>query len=861
MGIDNKKIFGHLAKLLVPGIAVIASVIMIYLGVLSHYRFTSTSVKLYQQTQLTIASSAAQGVDSLLQNLENQLEILSMSSAVQNPLSVECRVILKQFYFSNQTYVYAGYRMSQDKRLVQMFPPDPKSLGQDISSQDHVKEMYRTGKKVVSGRFRALEGFDAVTIHYPVYRNQELSGSVATLVRLSSISETFIKPIKEHSVKGYGWMVDDQGVIVSHPDADLVGKPLRDVTSLGGKNPAAAAAALNSSISQGAKGSGRYGEMLVAHVPVMMGGRTWTVLVSTPFAAIAAPIERNLFNTIGFMGLILILLGGAAYWLLQTNMRAAGLEKNQRHLQEKLSLQEQLRANRDHLETIIRTMPSGLFTIDRDQTILTWNETAEEITGFTALEVIGRKCSVFHTEPCNNRCGLWDPATPKPITGAECTFRHKEGKIITISKNVDYMLDAQGRINGGIESFIDITEARKVEEARINALTLEKEIKQLRRMDEIKTNFLSMVSHELRTPLSVILGNLTLALRGRFGQLPDPLDARLQTIQKRAQQLNHLIENLLNLTRLETGKLDIHKQPLDLRSVINDTLLTLNNDILDKSITLDQQYDPPEPAVFADRGMIQQVFTNILGNAIKFTPDQGTIAISTKPLPGALEIHVRDTGVGIPENALPKVFDRFFQADNSPTRAFGGTGLGLAIVKEIIDMHKGAIRIQSRECEFTEVIFTLPIHRGIQNSEQEPPDQQTDPDPNPEPEPRANPGAPSKILIVDDDMDFLNLICDMFHATRFHIISTDSTIHGLEILKDEKPDVILLDLMMAGKDGYFFLKIVRADETTHHIPVIILSASIDKKHQKKAADLGAAAYITKPVNQKELFDTIEKLLA
>ena len=854
---ENRNTTGYLARLFVPGGAVLASAIIIYLGILSHQRFTRHSVNLFQQTQLTVASSAAQGVHSLVSNLERQLDILSLSSDVQDAGSVECRTALKQFYFSNKNYVYAGYRMSRDKRLVQMFPADPKALGQDISRQDHVKEMYRTGNKVVSGRFRALEGFDAVTIHYPVYRNQELNGSVATLVRLSSIGETFILPIQEHSDRGIGWLVDDQGIIVSHPDASMVGEPVGGVEFLGGADPGSEAAELAATLAKGKKGAGQYGGMLVAYAPVKIGERTWSVVVSTPFQAIAAPLRRNLFNTIGFMALILVMLAGAAFWLLQTNMRAASLEKSQRHLQEKLALQEQLRSSRDHLETIIRTMPSGLFTIDASRTILSWNETAEQITGYKAEEVIGRSCSLFYDDMCAKGCGLWNDAVPKPITGAECAFRRKDGQTIILSKNVDFMRDAQGNVTGGIESFIDITQSRKAEEARINALALEKEVKQLRHMDEIKTNFLSMVSHELRTPLSVILGNLTLALRGRFGELPGQLSDRLNTIQKRAQQLNRLIENLLNLTRLETGKLDINKEPLALRPLIEETLLTLLSDYVEKNISIVQNLEPEEPVVFADEGLIQQVFTNVIGNAIKFTPDNGTISISTRPLSGALEIRVRDTGVGIPEDAIPKVFDRFFQADNSPTRAFGGTGLGLSIVKEIIGMHKGEISISSRECEYTEVTFTLPMPGGLVSAEAG-----SDPaGPAAANEPEPVPAGPSrKILIVDDDMDFLNLTCDMFSGTSHKILSAPSTIEGLDLLKNEMPDVILLDLMMAGRDGYFFLKIVQADETTRRIPVIVLSASIDEKHRSKAKQFGAAAYLTKPVSQQDLLEEIAKLL-
>ena len=832
--------------------ALVASGLIIFLGLKSHQNFRDQAVAQYQENQLNIARSAAQGMENELLNLRNQLNTLAQDPRVLNVTSEGCQDALVAFFQSNKNYVYASYRIDKAFHIADMYPPDDNAMDADISGQAHMRELKRTGRLVVSGRFQAVEGFDAVTIHAPVYRKGRLDGSVATLVSIDQIEKTFIAPIRSGR-RGYGWLVDDTGVIVSHPDPKIAGTPLRNNRRLFGTKKDTEP--LVRSILAGKSGAGHFGDMLAAYTPIHFGGRSWTVVVTATHAEIAGPITANYRNTITFTGLVLVLVFVAVYWILRSSQRAAELERREQHLEEKIALQDELRQSRDRLDTIIKTMPSGLFTIDPEQTILTWNETAERITGYSAKDVVGSKCSIFHAAPCNRRCGLFAPSVPKPIIGAECAIQRKDGSIITISKNVDYFYTAAGDVAGGIESFIDITEEKAAEQARIDAIALEKEVEQLRKMDEVKTNFLSMVSHELRTPLSVILGNLTLALRGRFGDMPTALRGRLETIQKRAGQLNLLIENLLNLTRLETGKLDVNKETLDLPASLHEALGALHSDIDGKNIVVEQNLAPEAGSVFADRNMLHQVLTNVLGNAVKFTPEDGVITITTTTENRVVAVRVADTGPGIPEDALPRVFERFFQADNSPTRSYGGTGLGLAIVKEIIDLHKGEISIRNLPGGGTELFFTLPLPETPFLDEQQEADLAPAVTSAPEPQ-----GKPCKILLVDDDVDFLNMMCDIFENTRFHVISSNSTLDGLECLRNERPALILLDLRMSGKDGWFFLDIVHRDEKTSDIPVIVLSASVDQKHKDRARELGAAAFLTKPVSPDEMFDTIDHVL-
>lgn len=844
-----------------PAIALAVSCVIVYLGFQTHQRFATSTIEQFQENQAIIAESAAAGMETLVHSLEKQLMSLSRDARVTDIQSRECMNALFDFYNSNDDYVYAAYRIDRVGRIARMFPQDINALGADISGQAHVKELFRTRRMVVSGRFHAVEGFDAITIHMPVFRDGRLDGSVATLVRISDIERVFISPIHgpRHGARAgqsHGWLIDDHGVIISHPDAKIVGRNIMEANRIIHGATAAQARGVCRATARGEPSTCRFGNTIIAHTPMRIGSRNWGLIVSTPESEIAVPIARNFKNTLLFMTLVVGLISGAAYWVARTVMRAANLEKRRAFLEEKIALQEELQHSRDRLEAIIRTMPSGLFTVNKERRILTWNKTAEAITGYTAEETLGQPCSICLMKPCDRMCGLLRADIPKPIIGAECALTRKDGTEIVIQKNVDYLRDASGEITGGIESFIDITAAKKAEEARINSIALGKEIEQLRRMDEIKTNFLSMVSHELRTPLSVILGNITLALRGRFGELNPDLATRMETIRKRASDLNSLIDNLLNLTRLETGKADIHREPIYIAQCLDESTSMLRNEIEDKNLRIMDELDPAAPVVFADLNMIRQVFSNVIGNAVKFTPEGGTISVASRPVNGSVEIIVRDTGVGIPDDALPHVFDRFYQADNSPTRSYGGTGLGLSIVREIITLHHGDIAIRSKEGAGTEVAFTLSAPEAGKSA---PAPAHVDDPQTAEPAGGTAPEKDTTVLLVDDDVDFLNLICDMFETTRFRVVSATDINSGLELLDAERPSLVLLDLRLSSEsDGYTFMEKMSGRGDT---PVVVLSASVDRKHQDRARSLGAKSYLTKPIAQGTLLRTIEEVLA
>jgi signal transduction histidine kinase len=242
---------------------------------------------------------------------------------------------------------------------------------------------------------------------------------------------------------------------------------------------------------------------------------------------------------------------------------------------------------------------------------------------------------------------------------------------------------------------------------------LEKANEELKRLDQLKSTFISSVSHELRTPLTVIKEFISLMLEGHVGTLTEDQEEYLGIAKKNIIRLTNLIETLLDFSRIESGKgLKLKFEPTRLMEVVEDAVMTLSQQLEEKRITLENRLDPDMPTVLIDRNRWVEVFINLIGNGIKFTPPGGKITVDSRGLTEKrdyLKVVVTDTGVGISPEDLSKVFDRFYQGGRTQTGLITGTGLGLAIVKEIVEAHRGYIQAESKSDNGASFVLTLPI--------------------------------------------------------------------------------------------------------------------------------------------------------
>ncbi len=275
---------------------------------------------------------------------------------------------------------------------------------------------------------------------------------------------------------------------------------------------------------------------------------------------------------------------------------------------------------------------------------------------------------------------------------------------ITKPFTIDEMRAKLNRVIGEKDLITDLTQ---------KSMELEKANEELKRLDQLKSTFISSVSHELRTPLTVIKEFISLMLEGHVGPLSDDQREYLGIANKNIIRLTNLIETLLDFSRIESGKgLKLRFEPVRLTEIAEDAIMTFSQQLEEKRITFENHLDPEIPLVLVDRNRMIEVLINLIGNGIKFTPPGGKIAIDSRGLTekrNYLKIVVTDTGVGISPEDLPKVFDRFYQGGRTETGMITGTGLGLAIVKEIVEGHQGTIQAESKLGSGASFLFTLPV--------------------------------------------------------------------------------------------------------------------------------------------------------
>lgn len=374
---------------------------------------------------------------------------------------------------------------------------------------------------------------------------------------------------------------------------------------------------------------------------------------------------------------------------------------------------------------------------------------------------------------------------------------------------------------------------------------LEQANEELKQLDRMKSEFLQTLSHELRTPLSAIKGYNEYLLEQMVGPINSGQERALKTIQRNIDRLTTYINALLDFSRIEAGTIPVSIQPFKLVKALDQALLPQKPVLEKKEITLNIEGLDSLPLVFADRDRITQVFDNLLSNAIKFTNEGGEINIIGRILDKKVEISISDNGVGISENKIDKIFDRFYQGDSSTTRQYGGIGLGLSLVKNIIEAHKTTIKVESQENIGSTFTFTLDVANANELSED-----------------RVFSLIDNRksylIELIDDEPDINEMLKISLIKEGYNVIDTSNGEEGLRIARHHTPDLIILDVKLPDINGFEVLACLKQEEQTKNIPVIIMSILTDPQESIK---MGAIDHIVKPVDLKFLKAKINRSLA
>ena len=376
--------------------------------------------------------------------------------------------------------------------------------------------------------------------------------------------------------------------------------------------------------------------------------------------------------------------------------------------------------------------------------------------------------------------------------------------------------------------------------------------------NRLKDEFLATLSHELRTPLNAILGYARLLQSGMVAS--DRRAHALTTVERNASALTHIVEDILDVSRIISGKIRLNVQPVDVSDVVKNAVATITPAADAKQIRVQTIIDPGAGPILADPDRLQQVIWNLVANSVKFTAKQGTVQVRVERLESHVEIVVSDTGVGIAPDFLPHIFERFRQADSGTTRAHGGIGLGLAIVRHLVELHGGMIEVASAgKDQGTTVRVRLPVMAVLA-------------EPAPEPPARADGRTPAdggavprldglRVLAVDDDADSRALVKETLEAAGATVTAADSVAQAIERLSTIRPDVLLADIGMVESDGFDLIRRVRllADPDVREVPAAALTAYARAEDRMKALQAGFQLHLAKPVDPAELIVAVAAL--
>lgn len=515
------------------------------------------------------------------------------------------------------------------------------------------------------------------------------------------------------------------------------------------------------------------------------------------------------------------------------------------------------------LASIVASSEDAIISKTLDGIINTWNLGAEKIFGYTSEEIVGQDITTLF--PPNHRDEenhiLSQIRAGKPIKDYETIRRRKDGSLIYVSISVSPIKDKYGKIIEISTILRDISKSKKYEEQ------LEKTNQELAHATRLKDKFLANMSHELRTPLNAILGMSEALQEEVFGTLNEKQHNSVQTIESSGTHLLSLINDILDLAKIESGKIELDYTHVSIKNLCDSSLVFIKQQAMQKQIKVHTDIPPYLPDLLVDERRIRQVLINLLTNAVKFTQECGRISLKVRIESNKLDSSVptsqvcfaiTDNGIGITQENLAKLFQPFVQIDSALNRQYAGTGLGLILVKQIVEMHGGQIKVNSEFGVGSCFAFSLPYKDFLgQNLNSDYPTTYYDQNS------LTSSTEPTLILLAEDNQANLITISRYLKAKGYEIILAKDGQEAIEIAKSQSLDLILMDIQMPGMDGLEAIKRLRqdSDRQVANIPIIALTALAMKGDKEKCLEAGANDYLSKPLKLSQLVVVIQEILA
>jgi PAS domain S-box-containing protein len=559
-------------------------------------------------------------------------------------------------------------------------------------------------------------------------------------------------------------------------------------------------------------------------------------------AAIGPGVYAPLLSKIGPIGV----LGVFRYSANQKHFTepdlhfAEGLARQATSAIENARLFGEIERQKKYFETFFEYSPAAVVVVDYEGIVVSWSPAAEKLFGYSSQEAVGKDVDSL---VANNSLVIEEAETytqkftEKRADNIEFIGKRtrKDGSLVDVEVK-GLPISVEGEKNIYLVIYHDVS---AIEEARRAA----------EEANHAKSAFLANMSHELRTPLNAIIGFSRIVKRKSTDLLPEKQIENLDKVLVSAAHLLDLINTVLDIAKIEAGRMELQISDFDLLSLIDGSIATTQPLLGSSQVKFGKLGVSEIPPMHSDQEKIRRILLNLLSNAAKFT-HQGSIKVRTTLKGDLVTVAVKDTGIGIAEDNLRKIFDEFQQADNTTTREYGGTGLGLSISRSLAQLLGGDLFVSSKEGEGSTFSFTIPLHLGAAEKEKEISAAEL------EVVEVDNDTSKPLVLVIDDQPDVYNIMQQNLEEAGYRVAAALSGKEGLEKARKLKPFAITLDIMMPRKDGWQVLHDLKNDPLTKDIPVIMLTI-VDNKAM--GLRLGAADYLVKPLNEDLVIAALERV--
>jgi PAS domain S-box-containing protein len=541
-----------------------------------------------------------------------------------------------------------------------------------------------------------------------------------------------------------------------------------------------------------------------------------------------------------------------------------------RDISERKRMEEALQLRAELLDSTT----DSVFLLDKSGNFLYVNQVAYNSRGYTREELTGmnlRQLDAGYSE--DGLESVMSELMGKGFAAFESVHRRKDGSLIPVEINARFI-----QIGGEeliLSSARDITEHKRMEgqlkedneklqvqaeelqaqaeELQAQQQTLMEKAREVEAANQAKSDFLASMSHELRTPLNAIIGFSDLLLEGSAGELNEEQKEYVTEVSTSGENLLNLINDILDLSKVEAGKLQFSPGNLNLADVVDNVVQTVRPMLIEKELKLKTNLAKRLPQVYADRNRLRQILLNLVNNAIKFTDPGGKIDIRAKRTDQWCQVSIIDNGIGIKKEDQEKILEPFTQVYTKPEENRGGTGLGLTIVRRFVEASGGKLQIESEYGKGSNFTFTLPLAGKIAPEQKEQTTTVKEPS-----RVRAKPveKGQRRVLVVDDDQGARNLLRAWLENEGYEVSEASSADEGISKAKETLPSLILLDILMPGKSGWQMLQQVRSMPKTRDIPIIVVSVV---EEQKLAYSMGVADYFVKPLDKEDKKRLLERV--